>query len=337
MTTLLHEARSGHLASTPKMADGSVVVCATVSTGLESVAVKECKERLCCKSVREARGRIYFDIPANSFLKVKSLRSIEHLFLVVKEFQENNCEGLDCYSPDILEKLYKLPQDLEWNLALSLWKEFTGYSGVLLKGDNPNNGLNINVIDDKTQAVDKDNKSSSQNEHNDESLADSVKEAPAKRMKHSDEGSSEGIPRKQDGAAKVASSQSVTEALTSDKASEDATIATLPRFRVTCTRTGKNHSFSSPEAAAKFGGGINDWFGWRVDLSHADIEVLLNIVDNSVVIGIALTKESRGKRNIAHFGPTTLKSSIAYSMLSLADIQTGRNNSLSLFFFTISQ
>ena len=98
----------------------------------------------------------------------------------------------------------------------------------------------------------------------------------------------------------------------------------LPQFRVTCTRTGNKHSFSSPEAAAKFGGGINDWFGWRVNLSNPDIEVLLNIVNGNVVIGIALTKESRGKRNITHFGPTTLKSSIAYCMLQLANIQPGR-------------
>ena len=98
----------------------------------------------------------------------------------------------------------------------------------------------------------------------------------------------------------------------------------LPRFRVTCTRTGNKHTFSSPEAAAKFGGGINDWFGWPVDLSNPDIEVLLNIVESNVVIGVALTKESRGKRNIAHFGPTTLKSSIAYCMLKLANIETGK-------------
>lgn len=116
-----------------------------------------------------------------------------------------------------------------------------------------------------------------------------------------------------------------------NNSSENGSLLLLPRFRVTCTRTGKNHSFSSPEAAAKFGGGINDWFGWRVDLSNADIEVLLNIVENHVVIGVALTKESRGKRNIAHFGPTTLKSSIAYCMLKLADIQPGKIQDLFLF------
>ena len=33
--------------------DVVVTVCATVSTGLESVAVSECREKLDCKSMRE--------------------------------------------------------------------------------------------------------------------------------------------------------------------------------------------------------------------------------------------------------------------------------------------
>ena len=118
------------------MADGVdvVTVCATVSTGLESVAVSECREKLDCKSIREGRGRVYFDIPTIYFSQLKSLRSIENLFVVVKEFEENNDE-LDCFSPDILEKLYKLPQELDWKVALSLWKQFTGYTGMLFRSD----------------------------------------------------------------------------------------------------------------------------------------------------------------------------------------------------------
>ena len=118
------------------MADGVdvVTVCATVSTGLESVAVSECREKLDCKSIREGRGRVYFDIPTIYFSQLKSLRSIENLFVVVKEFEENNDE-LDCFSPDILERLYKLPQELDWKVALSLWKQFTGYTGMLFRSD----------------------------------------------------------------------------------------------------------------------------------------------------------------------------------------------------------
>ena len=320
MRCLLHKVCTRYFPLCPKMADGfSVVVCATVSTGLESVAVKECKERLGCKSIREGRGRIYFDIPVNSFSELKSLRSIENLFVVVKEFQEDNSEELDCYDSNILEKLYKLPQDLDWNLGLSLWKQFTEYSGILFKSDTQgeNNTLNNHVADKKTQSI-----GDGINGDNDgESLADSDhKEAPAKRMKHGNGDFNYEKPNKEDTTSEL-TEEALSVPLSSDIPAESP--ALLPKFRVTCTRTGNSHSFSSPEAAAKFGGGINDWFGWRVDLSNPDIEVLLNIVDNSVVVGIALTKETRGKRNIAHFGPTTLKSSIAYCMLSLANIQPG--------------
>lgn len=34
-----------------------------------------------------------------------------------------------------------------------------------------------------------------------------------------------------------------------------------------------------------------------------------------MVIGIALTEESLHRRNITHFGPTTLRSTLAYGML----------------------
>lgn len=326
--SLLHEVCTRHVARA-KMADGGrVVVCATVSTGLESVAVKECKEKLGCNSIREGRGRIYFDIAANSLSELKSLRSIENLFVVVKEFQEN-IDELDCYSPDILEKLYKLPQDLEWNLALSLWKQFTGYSGILLRSESPEENNALNVARAESQPQDEDNRSSLEGNHDDKSLAD--KEAPAKRLKQSNGDCDEEKSSEEDGTEKFPSSTITSVTSSSDKPTENESLATLPRFRVTCTRTGNNHSFSSPEAATKFGGGINDWFAWRVNLSNPDIEVLLNIVDNSVVIGIALTKESRGKRNIAHFGPTTLKSSIAYCMLSLANIQPGRQLHFSVF------
>ena len=322
MSRTLHEVCTPHFLLCPKMADGfNVVVCATVSTGLESVAAKECKERLGCKSIREGRGRIYFDIPANSFSELKSLRSIENLFVVVKEFQEDNSEELDCCDPNILEKLYKLPQDLDWNLALSLWKQFTEYSGILLKSENltENNALNIHVADNKTRAIGEDN-----GDNDGESSADSDhKEVPAKRMKHGNGHFDNEKPNSKDDTTLALTEEALSVPLSSDVPAESP--ALLPKFRVTCTRTGNKHSFSSPEAAAKFGGGINDWLGWRVDLSNPDIEVLLNIVDNNVVIGIALTKETRGKRNIVHFGPTTLKSSIAYCMLSLANIQPGRS------------
>lgn len=48
------------------------------------------------------------------------------------------------------------------------------------------------------------------------------------------------------------------------------------------------------------------------------LQVLLNIHNEEMVVGIALTEESLHRRNISHFGPTTLRSTLCYGMLRLA-------------------
>lgn len=92
----------------------------------------------------------------------------------------------------------------------------------------------------------------------------------------------------------------------------------LPAYRATCNRTGTKHSFQSPQAAAHFGGEINNYFGWNVDLENFDIEVVLNIDDDNVRACVALTTESLHRRDISNFGPTTLRPTIAYGMLRFA-------------------
>ncbi|XP_059539535.1 tRNA (guanine(6)-N2)-methyltransferase THUMP3-like [Myotis daubentonii] len=52
-------------------------------------------------------------------------------------------------------------------------------------------------------------------------------------------------------------------------------------------------------------------------MTNFDVEVLLNIHDNEVIVGIALTEESLHRRNITHFGSTTLRPTLPYGMLRL--------------------
>jgi len=86
-------------------------------------------------------------------------------------------------------------------------------------------------------------------------------------------------------------------------------------FRVTCTRSGTNHCVSSMDVAKYLGSGIAVMFDWKVKLVDPDIEVLASITDDDCVISIALTQDSRHIRNITHFGPTTLRSTIAYGLV----------------------
>ncbi|XP_052831874.1 tRNA (guanine(6)-N2)-methyltransferase THUMP3-like [Octopus bimaculoides] len=58
-------------------------------------------------------------------------------------------------------------------------------------------------------------------------------------------------------------------------------------------------------------------------MKNFNIEVILRIVDDSVSVSIALTKESLHRRLITNFGPTTLRATTAYNMLRLCKIQDG--------------
>ncbi|MCP4341096.1 MAG: hypothetical protein GY799_19960 [Desulfobulbaceae bacterium] len=56
----------------------------------------------------------------------------------------------------------------------------------------------------------------------------------------------------------------------------------VPKFRVTCNRSGDKHSFGSPDVAANVGGEVQECFGWAVSMKEFDVEVVVHIQDNHV-------------------------------------------------------
>ncbi|XP_076468706.1 uncharacterized protein LOC143299408 [Babylonia areolata] len=98
---------------------------------------------------------------------------------------------------------------------------------------------------------------------------------------------------------------------------------TKPVFRVTCKRTGEHHSFDSMSAAASFGSAIQTYFGWGVDMTNYNIEVMLTIDNFEVSVGLTLTPESLHKRNLVAFGVTTLRPTICHNMLRMVKIRPG--------------
>ena len=90
----------------------------------------------------------------------------------------------------------------------------------------------------------------------------------------------------------------------------------MPNFRCTCYRTGENiHKFSSCDVAKHVGGLVQEKFGWGVKMKDFDIEVVINIDLNNVYVCLGLTHQSLFRRNIEHFGPTTLRATICASLL----------------------
>uniref|UniRef100_A0A1B6JTN3 THUMP domain-containing protein n=1 Tax=Homalodisca liturata TaxID=320908 RepID=A0A1B6JTN3_9HEMI len=267
--------------------DGSnnmITIEATVDTGFENVALDECKEIFGPGLLSgKSRGRIFFTIEQDKYQKVHELRSIDNLYLVSTLIPNLNFTTSD---KDLdLEVIKRLAETIEWKTPLAIWKECIKFHG--------------NLYPTK--------------EEHDESLKNKLEQL--ERLNHQ---------RLTDRIAVPDVLNSISQRLTDRIAETEVLNSTsnVLRFRVTCNRTGK-HSFGSMEAARDFGGKLHDVFNWVVDLTSYNIDIVLNIIDSMAYVGLGLTRQSKHRRNITHFGPTTLRATVCYNLLRLGSPKVG--------------
>ncbi|KAK7155133.1 hypothetical protein R3I93_009928 [Phoxinus phoxinus] len=276
--------------------DQTVTIGATVPTGFELTAAEEVQEKLDATArVSKNRGRIYFDITTDKLAKVHHLKSLDNLFVVVKEY--DNYQFKDTKEEvelDWLELAAKLP----WTNALEVWK----LNNSIRKRKGRRKRANPTKSDQcgNVSTLCTDTVLSDPEELCEDLEALEVKENQRDVSPQPEHDSEEDkLPEIQD---------------------QESGVMPL-KFRVTCNRAGDKHCFTSNDAARDFGGAVQEFFQWKADMTKFDVEVLLNIHNTEVVIGIALTVESLHRRNITHFGPTTLRSTLAYGMLRLCKPQ----------------
>ncbi|XP_021788876.1 THUMP domain-containing protein 3 isoform X2 [Papio anubis] len=276
-----------------------VTIGATVPTGFEQTAADEVREKLgsSCKISRD-RGKIYFVISVESLAQVHCLRSVDNLFVVVQEFQDYQFKQI---KEEVLKDFEDLAGKLPWSNPLKVWKINASFKKKKAKRKKINQNLSKEKINNGQEV--KINQRNVKKEFTSHALDSHILdyyENPAIKEEVSTLVGDD-----------LASSKDET-----DEISKEETEPQVLKFRVTCNRAGEKHCFTSNEAARDFGGAVQDYFKWKADMTNFDVEVLLNIHDNEVIVGIALTEESLHRRNITHFGPTTLRSTLAYGMLS---------------------
>lgn len=279
-----------------------VTIGATVPTGFESMAAEEVKEKLGYVSkISKDRGKIYFDISVENLSQVHLLRSVDNLFVIVQEFTDYQFKDT---KESALEDLQQLASKLPWERALEVWRLNNSVKKKKTRRKKPNQA---NDCSKGKQEPGKDEASDVKtDEQGDTTFNISVDVPVGSKLQEETLQLNEGPGVKGE------------EEETKENEGGD-TNAQVLKFRVTCNRVGEKHSFSSNEAARDFGGAVQEHFQWKADMTKFDVEVLLNIHNNEVVVGIALTEESLHRRNITHFGPTTLRSTLAYGMLRLCD------------------
>ncbi|XP_019360228.1 PREDICTED: THUMP domain-containing protein 3 [Gavialis gangeticus] len=295
----------------------AVTIGATVPTGFELTAAAEVEEKLGSRcSVRRDRGKIYFTVAAEALAQVHQLRSVDNLFVVVKEFTDYQFKET---KEESLKDLEDLVKQLPWTDPLKVWKLNTSLKKKKTKrkkqnpqGSASKENLSEGEGEEKTDTKDADKKSDDQAQN-------------ALGLESTGGQETQAIISVDNGEQSGAKDEFLTTAGSGNGAGdcnkESENEAPVLKFRVTCNRAGDKHNFTSNDAARDFGGAVQEHFQWKADMTNFDVEVLLNIHNNEVVVGIALTEESLHRRNITHFGPTTLRSTLAYGMLRLCDAQ----------------
>ncbi|XP_075216235.1 tRNA (guanine(6)-N(2))-methyltransferase THUMP3-like [Lycorma delicatula] len=113
-------------ASNPEL----VTIEGTVDTGFEFLALDECKE-LFGKSVNpcRSRGRIFFNVELKDIDKIKTLRSVDNLFLVAAAVKSLDFDKES--KEEDMEKIKQLVNDLDLKRALQVWKSYIKFDGII--------------------------------------------------------------------------------------------------------------------------------------------------------------------------------------------------------------
>ena len=265
--------------------DFLITVEATCPTGFEAALISEIGEKLPMSVSVKHQGRIFFDVPISQIENVVKLRCMDNAYVIIGVRSEFD------FPVDIdacLSRVNTLLDDEccdSNNMRLAWKKGIIAWNELFrFRNTGKDNWYNCISLLDHPSTYNK----------NVQSNANLINKKPKVEVK--------GIE---------VSNTNVLE-------------MSVPKFRATCYRSGKEcHPFGSMDIARSFGGAINDKFGWGVSMKNFDIEIVITIDLKQIYIGIALTKTSLFRRNIEHFGPTTLRATICASMLQLANIQPG--------------
>ncbi|XP_053933020.1 tRNA (guanine(6)-N2)-methyltransferase THUMP3 isoform X2 [Cuculus canorus] len=304
-------------------AELAALIGATVPTGFEQTAAAEVQEKLgSASSISRDRGKIYFEVPARSLPQVHRLRSVDNLFVVVQEFKDYQFKE---NKEDALKDLEDLVKKLPWTDPLKVWELNNSLKKKKTKRKKHN--LQSTTSKEKLSGDGEEEGTDQKDTGKQEDCAQNTageEAASGQDIEKIQEVASQNDEEEEDNEQSDAKDELQAGSGSETKAGDGATSegeAKVLKFRVTCNRAGDKHCFTSNEAARDFGGAVQEHFQWKADMTNFDVEVLLNIHNNEVVVGIALTEESLHRRNITHFGPTTLRSTLAYGMLRLCDPQ----------------
>ncbi|KAL0107957.1 hypothetical protein PUN28_014900 [Cardiocondyla obscurior] len=264
--------------------DNIFTIGVTVDTGFEWEAIDEYREKIDKEArVSKQRGRIYFNIDRDHLAKIQQMRSIDHIFIVADNGQLSLTNDKESDLLHIRNSDMFLKSDSRWKKTLEAWKCMTAFKGKVYPTVEEYNAAKEQDLVVKAKMLEMRNKKKEEKDALDWDVSEMKEEKGKKRG--------------------------------SDPSKSDEN--DVLKYRVTCERSGK-HAIESNEVARIIGEVVQDKFHWIVDLSMYHLEIVCKLIDDQLTTHLRVTHKSLHNRNIMHFGPTTLRSTICYNLLKLA-------------------
>lgn len=273
----------------------------TAGNGMEYFVVDEVYRKLAAENVSRLQGKVIFNSSAN-INTIIDLKAAERLFLLLKHDTPLKLPTHinQAKAASLLQSKLKVDTD-EWTNAAMLW----GRLQRELKDRKTSDSIPSALV-----GVKRKREEPSKIEELGEPVCDG--ETKIVTVQEGGESMDSRINHEQDGLLESKRQRSESKGENTNNVS----------FRISCKCNGTlTQYFSTQDVSKVLGSGLTRLLGWRVDLRNPQLEVNVNLTDDHCLLGIPLTKLPLANRT--YIKTTGLRSTVAWAMASLAQIQPG--------------
>ncbi|KAK5882728.1 hypothetical protein CesoFtcFv8_021285 [Champsocephalus esox] len=334
--------------------EGSLVrYYCTYGKGMEPFLIDEVKRKLAAEDVCQISGKVLFSSSAG-IDRVSELKAAERLFLLLKKDSPVllPAHTNQAKASSVLQSRVLGDKD-QWSSAVMTWSRLQGELSsrrrTTVKSQSTALGVTRKTGEEGRRIrghLRETEKRHCEEEDEEERMGLSICRQNGKKgiisetdlcgtgsvCDHVTSGLQQGSGRNVDNTAEDLTVQKVEHGTTTEGRDETLLQPSLIKpeppspaavtFRISCKCTGSlSRCYSQQEVSRVIGVGLSRLTGWKADLKNPQLEVNVYLSDDNCLVGFPLTRLPLANRS--YIKTTGLRSTVAWAMASLAQIQPG--------------
>ncbi|XP_047206989.1 THUMP domain-containing protein 2 [Girardinichthys multiradiatus] len=310
----------------------------TAGNGMQSFLVEEVKKKLAARDVHQIPGKVLFSSSA-TIQRVCDLKAAERLFLLLKQ---DSPVGMSTHtSPAKTASVLRsrlLGDRRQWLSAVMTWSRLQRELAASRSAVTTSNTHGVREKGRGSERQSDEGKKCHQ-ESRKRSHSFTAEESDEKRQRGREQIRRHALELEKDDDVKESeevcanySKKDLEQNVEScsknmknmDDLGEDAPLESVENvsFRINCKCSGSlSRCAGAQEVSKVMGAGLSKLLGWKADLKNPKLEISVFLSDDYCLLGIPLTRLPLANRS--YIKSTGLRSTIAWAMASLAQIQPG--------------